>query len=164
MAQPWEGEGMSRHLLPRFADGMGRIFLALILVFLYVPIAVLALMGFNESVHYALPFEFSTKWYEALAGNERLLTASFNSVWIALANTVVATTIGTTTTTRAPRNAHTGPTGPLTGAPVERPGYEQRRALVVKIDNYAEAIAAISREALIHAAVPLRRSQMRSAA
>ena len=95
MAQPWEGEGMSRHLLPRIADGMGRIFLALILVFLYVPIAVLALMGFNESVHYALPFEFSTKWYEALAGNERLLTASFNSVWIALANTVVATTIGT---------------------------------------------------------------------
>lgn len=46
------------------------------------------------------------------------------------------TTIGTTTTTRAPRNAHTGPPGPLTGAPVERPGYEQRPALVVKIDNY----------------------------
>ena len=46
------------------------------------------------------------------------------------------TTIGTTTTTRAPRNPHTGPPGPLTGAPVERPGYEQRPALVVKIDNY----------------------------
>ena len=45
------------------------------------------------------------------------------------------TTIGTTTTTRAPRNAHTGPPGPLTGAPVERAGYEQRPALVVKIDN-----------------------------
>ena len=45
-------------------------------------------------------------------------------------------TIGTTTTTRAPRNDHTGPPGPLTGAPVERPGYEQRPALVVKIDNY----------------------------
>jgi hypothetical protein len=46
------------------------------------------------------------------------------------------TTIGTTTTTRAPRNAHTGPPGPLTGAPVERAGYDQRPALVVKIDNY----------------------------
>jgi len=50
--------------------------------------------------------------------------------------TTTTTTIGTTTTTRAPRNAHTGPPGPLTGAPVERPGYEQRPALVVKIDNY----------------------------
>ncbi len=86
---------MSHRLLPRFADGMGRAFLALILVFLYLPIAVLALMGFNESVHYALPFEFSTKWYEALAGNERLLTASFNSVWIALATTAIATVLGT---------------------------------------------------------------------
>lgn len=86
---------MSRFFLPRLANGLGRVFLGLVLIFLYVPIAVLALMGFNESVHYAMPFEFSTRWYEALAGNKRLLTASYNSVWIALVNMVVATTIGT---------------------------------------------------------------------
>jgi hypothetical protein len=43
---------------------------------------------------------------------------------------------GTTTTTRKPRAAHTGPPGPLTGTPVERAGFEQRPALVLKIDNY----------------------------
>ena len=79
----------------RIGDGVGRAFLALVLVFLYLPIVVLALMGFNESVHYALPIELSTKWYEALASNERLLRASLNSVWLALANTAIATTLGT---------------------------------------------------------------------
>lgn len=82
-------------LARRIGDGLGRLFLALVLVFLYVPIIVLALMGLNDSVHYALPFQFSTRWYEALAGNERLLDASLNSVWIALANTAIATTLGT---------------------------------------------------------------------
>jgi hypothetical protein len=43
---------------------------------------------------------------------------------------------GTTTTTRKPRKPPTGPPGPLTGAPVDFPGYERRQALVVKIDNY----------------------------
>ncbi len=43
---------------------------------------------------------------------------------------------GTTPTTRKPRRAPTGPPGPLTGAPVDAPGYENRQALVVKIDNY----------------------------
>ena len=63
----------------------GPLLLALVLAFLYLPIAVLALMGFNESVHYALPFRFSTQWYVRLAGNERLITATMNSVWLALA-------------------------------------------------------------------------------
>ncbi|MBC6439279.1 MAG: ABC transporter permease [Rhodospirillales bacterium] len=79
----------------RIGDGAGRVFLALVLIFLYTPIFVLALMGFNDSVHYELPFAFTTRWYEDLASNDRLLDASFNSVMIALANTVIATTLGT---------------------------------------------------------------------
>lgn len=73
----------------------GPVLLALVLAFLYLPIAVLALMGFNESVHYALPFRFSTQWYVRLAGNERLITATMNSLWLALANTAIATALGT---------------------------------------------------------------------
>ena len=73
----------------------GPLLLALVLGFLYLPIAVLALMGFNESVHYALPFRFSTEWYVRLGGNERLITATLNSVWVALANTAIATVLGT---------------------------------------------------------------------
>lgn len=79
----------------RTGDGFGMFFLFLVLFFLYVPIFVLALMGFNESMHYELPFEFSTRWYVDLASNERLLTASFNSVMLALVNTVIATILGT---------------------------------------------------------------------
>ena len=74
---------------------LSRVFLIAVLVFLYVPIAVMVLMAFNQSVLYELPFEFSTVWFEALAGNERLLKASANSVGLALLNTLIATTLGT---------------------------------------------------------------------
>ena len=74
---------------------LSRIFLTAVLVFLYVPIAVMVVMAFNESVLYELPFRFSTRWFEALASNERLLRASANSVGLALVNTLVATTLGT---------------------------------------------------------------------
>ena len=71
------------------------IYLALILGFLYLPIAVMVAMAFNESVLYELPLKPSTIWFERLAGNERLLRASANSIGLALANTVIATVLGT---------------------------------------------------------------------
>ncbi len=46
-----------------------------------------------------------------------------------------ATQTPTTPTTRKPRAAPTGPPGPLTNAAVDRNGYEERAAIVVKIDN-----------------------------
>ena len=72
-----------------------RAWLALVLVFLYLPIVVMIAMAFNRSVLYELPYDFTTDWFVALAGNERLLQASVNSVGVALANTVIATAIGT---------------------------------------------------------------------
>ena len=71
------------------------VYLALILGFLYLPIAVMVVMAFNESVLYELPLEPSTIWFERLAGNERLIRASANSVGLALANTAIATALGT---------------------------------------------------------------------
>ncbi|TDQ84211.1 spermidine/putrescine transport system permease protein [Dongia mobilis] len=79
----------------RFLDGGIRLYLVLVLIFLYLPILVMALFAFNRSPLYGLPFEFDLVWFEALAGNKRLLQAGWNSVWIALANTVIATTLGT---------------------------------------------------------------------
>jgi len=76
-------------------DWIGRTFLVLILIFLYLPIAVLAVMSFNESVLYELPIKFSFTWYDALARNDNLITAGLNSLWVALANTAIATTLGT---------------------------------------------------------------------
>jgi spermidine/putrescine transport system permease protein len=73
----------------------GRSFIALVLVFLYAPIAVMVLMGFNASDLYALPFTPSLHWYGELAGNDKLIAASRNSVLVALVTAVVATALGT---------------------------------------------------------------------
>jgi spermidine/putrescine transport system permease protein len=81
--------------MTRPAEWAFRLHLALVLAFLYLPIAVMIAMAFNRSALYELPFTFDLVWFEALAGNERLLRASFNSVWIALANALIATTLGT---------------------------------------------------------------------
>lgn len=67
----------------------------LVLFFLYVPILVMAAMGFNASPLYALPFEFDLVWYKNLAGNDKLISAGINSITIALINTVIATALGT---------------------------------------------------------------------
>lgn len=82
---------MSGLLLAR----LGKIWLFCILVFLYAPILVVAFMSFNASQYYQLPFEFSLKWYEKLAGNAEILDAATRSILIALVTTVIATVLGT---------------------------------------------------------------------
>ncbi|KQT54281.1 peptide ABC transporter permease [Aureimonas sp. Leaf454] len=72
-----------------------RLYLCAVIAFFYLPIAVLVAMGFNQSPLYALPFTFSTTWYEALAGNAKLLKAGWNSLLIAGLTAVVATLLGT---------------------------------------------------------------------
>ena len=73
----------------------GRVYLGMVLFFLYAPILVMAAMSFNASEFYQLPFAYSTEWYERLAGNAEILQASWRSVWIAVVVTFIATTLGT---------------------------------------------------------------------
>jgi spermidine/putrescine transport system permease protein len=75
--------------------GVLRGYLGLTLAFLYLPIVVMMVMAFNQSSLYQLPVVWDTKWFEALAHNEKLLRAGLNSVVIALANTAIATVLGT---------------------------------------------------------------------
>ena len=79
----------------RIWGGALRLYLGLVLAFLYLPIAVMAVMAFNRSALYELPIVFDTVWFESLPSNERLLQASYNSVALATANMVIATTLGT---------------------------------------------------------------------
>jgi len=79
----------------RAGDWVVRGCLGLLLVFLYLPIAVMMAMAFNRSELYQLPFVFDLRWFVALAGNERLLRAGLNTILLALANTIVATILGT---------------------------------------------------------------------
>lgn len=74
---------------------LGRVYVGLILIFLYAPIGVMALMSFNASEFYQLPVQFSTVWYERLWQNEAILHSAWRSVWIALVVTVIATCLGT---------------------------------------------------------------------
>lgn len=67
----------------------------LVLAFLYVPIVVMAVFGFNASPLYALPFQFDLVWYRELAGNAKLIDAGVHSVGIAVVNTIIATALGT---------------------------------------------------------------------
>jgi spermidine/putrescine transport system permease protein len=73
----------------------GISYLVLLLVFLYLPIAVMILMAFNRSELYELPFTFDLVWFKALSQDETLLRASWNSLWIAAATSVIATGFGT---------------------------------------------------------------------
>ena len=78
-----------------FLSHLGKIWLALILFFLYAPILVMGFMSFNASQYYQLPFEFSMKWYEKLAGNSQIIDAATRSVLIAIITTIIATILGT---------------------------------------------------------------------
>ena len=74
---------------------LGLSYLGLILLFLYLPIAVMIAMAFNTSPLYELPFHFDLIWFQKLMENGKLLTAGWNSVWIALATALIATALGT---------------------------------------------------------------------
>jgi spermidine/putrescine transport system permease protein len=79
----------------RLASFLLKSYLALVLAFLYLPVAVMIVMAFNRSPLYELPVVWDTVWFQHLADNDRLIAASLNSVLLALANTVIATTLGT---------------------------------------------------------------------
>lgn len=73
----------------------GRCFLGMLLVFLYLPLVIMGVMSFNASPFYQLPVEWTTSWYSSLAGNRQLLSATSNSITIAVVTTVIATVLGT---------------------------------------------------------------------
>jgi len=74
---------------------LGRSWLLAVVVFLYLPIAVMVAMAFNASPLYALPIEPSLRWFVALGSDTPLLNATGNSLVIAVATSILATLVGT---------------------------------------------------------------------
>jgi len=66
------------------------------LIFLYTPIVVLMVMGFNKSRYNTLPFSFSLEWYRALAHNEKLISAAVNSLVLAVITALICVVLATT--------------------------------------------------------------------
>lgn len=78
----------------RFLEWCGRLYIWLLLAFLYLPVVIMALMSFNVSPFYQLPFEWTTEWYASLWQNDQLISATWNSMEIAIITTVIATVLG----------------------------------------------------------------------
>ncbi|SDJ92574.1 ABC transporter permease [Billgrantia gudaonensis] len=81
---------MSRRSLRRTLTGIWW----LTLLFLYLPLAVVALFSFNAANSAASFTGFSLRWYERLMGNEEILSAFANSMILAIVSSVVALGIG----------------------------------------------------------------------
>lgn len=72
-----------------------RIYMGLIILFLYAPIITLIVLSFNNSKSRAKWGGFTTKWYTQLFQNEAILNALYTTLILALVSALVATVIGT---------------------------------------------------------------------
>ncbi|MFZ2853970.1 MAG: ABC transporter permease [Rhodocyclaceae bacterium] len=63
--------------------------------FLYLPLAVVVLFSFNDSLLNAQWVGFTTRWYEKLLHDDEMLHAAANSLFIALTASSAATVLGT---------------------------------------------------------------------
>lgn len=72
-----------------------KLYILCTLLFLYTPIAVLMVMGFNHSRYNSLPFQFSLEWYQALAQNTTLLDAAANSFYLAVTTGLICVLLAT---------------------------------------------------------------------
>ena len=72
-----------------------RIYVALILIFLYAPILTLIVLSFNESRSMAVWKGFTFQWYIDLFQNESIMNAFYTTIIIATVASLIATVIGT---------------------------------------------------------------------
>ena len=71
------------------------IYIALILVFLFAPIAVLIVFSFNSGASTSVFSGFSLKWYKELFKNSEILNALKNSLILAVSSAAISTVVGT---------------------------------------------------------------------
>ncbi|MCY4315130.1 MAG: ABC transporter permease [Roseovarius sp.] len=80
--------------LKRIAPSLST-YAAVYLVFLYLPVLLLPLFSFNDGTIVAFPLSgFTFKWYLALSGEEALLRALLNSLFVGIASATLATSLG----------------------------------------------------------------------
>lgn len=72
-----------------------KIYIGLIFIFLYAPIATLIVLSFNASKTRSKWGGFTLKWYKSLFENEAIMNALWNTLLIAFLSALIATLIGT---------------------------------------------------------------------
>ncbi|NLS01633.1 ABC transporter permease [Rhizobium sp. P38BS-XIX] len=82
---------------PRREGGWLRWYVGLYLIFLYLPVALIPLFSFNDSIQAAFPLKgFTLDWYRSLIGNETLTGALMTSLTIGVTAAALATLCGIT--------------------------------------------------------------------
>ena len=74
---------------------LGKIYLGLVLLFLYVPIFVLIVFSFNESKSRSVFSGFTLDWYKKLFQNDIIISSLVNTLIIAVAASIISTILGT---------------------------------------------------------------------
>lgn len=72
-----------------------KIYIALVLFFLYLPIAVLIFQSFNAGKSRAKWEGFSFKWYAQLLNDRAIMDALYVTISVALISAIIATVLGT---------------------------------------------------------------------
>ena len=72
-----------------------RIYLTIIFLFLYLPIAVLIILSFNDSKTKVQWGGFTLKWYKNLFSDSTIMAAFGTTIFISLASALFATLLGT---------------------------------------------------------------------
>lgn len=73
---------------------LGRIYIFLVMVFLYAPIAVLVVLSFNGSRSRVVWGGFSTKWYGALLESQAIKNALVTTFALAIFSALIASILG----------------------------------------------------------------------
>jgi len=74
---------------------VGRLYLTLVLIFLYAPIATLMVLSFNSSKSRAHWGGFTFEWYLGLLSNEEIIDAFKTTILLAFLSALIATVLGT---------------------------------------------------------------------
>lgn len=74
---------------------LSRLYVALIIFFLYAPVLVMIVFSFNESSSVWVFTGFSLKWYSGLSSDTTMLTALLHTIIIAVLSAVISTVLGT---------------------------------------------------------------------
>lgn len=74
---------------------IGKIYLGLVLFFLYVPIFVLIVFSFNETKSRSVFSGFTFDWYIRLFNNRIIISSLINTIIIACVSSVISTVLGT---------------------------------------------------------------------
>ena len=73
---------------------LGKIYLALILIFLYAPIAVLIVLSFNASRSRVVWGGFTLQWYASLIDNSSIMNALWTTFGLALISALISSVVG----------------------------------------------------------------------